>query len=90
MISCLGGKRTRECWGSVLGGRAPSAKNALNQAKFRPRDRLNHTQEVAGSSPASSTQVSASCERDFDDPATRLAAVLCGDLQAKLGGTTST
>ena len=41
------------CWGRCS-GTAPHGQKALNHANFRPGERLNRTQEVAGSSPASS------------------------------------
>jgi hypothetical protein len=40
--------------GEAMGGDERKATKLLNQAEYRPRERRDRTQEVAGSSPASS------------------------------------
>jgi hypothetical protein len=40
--------------GEGVGGTDPQARESANQVNFRPRERRDRTQEVAGSSPASS------------------------------------
>jgi hypothetical protein len=51
---CLSGEQASDCWGRCW-GRRPDAWEAASQAEFRPGERRDRTQEVAGSSPASST-----------------------------------
>jgi hypothetical protein len=54
MVSVVVLENELQSVGEGVGGTDPWAREAASQAKFRPRERRDRTQEVAGSSPASS------------------------------------